>query len=121
MKEIPKVDRVLAWPEIRALLARQPRPEVLSAVRTVLVRLRERVKSDGSAACCDPGRIAGQVAELLAARSRHSLRPVINGSGVVVHTNLGRCPLGEAAWDALAVAAAEPNTPVVPVMCQPRS
>jgi L-seryl-tRNA(Ser) seleniumtransferase len=100
MKEIPKVDRVLGWPEIAALLAKFPRPEVLVAVRTVLAQLREQVRNDG-AASCEPGPISARVSSELASRSRPSLQGVVNGTGVVVHTNLGRSPLADEAEDAI--------------------
>jgi L-seryl-tRNA(Ser) seleniumtransferase len=101
MMAIPKVDRILGWPEIRALLARQPRPEVLAAVRTVLEELRESVRANKGAAACEPAQIIARVTAELASRSRPSLRTVINGSGVVVHTNLGRSPLADEAEEAI--------------------
>ena len=101
MMAIPKVDLILGWPEIRTLLARQSRPEVLAAVRSVLEELRERVRESNSAAACEPAQIIARVTAELASRSRPSLRTVINGSGVVVHTNLGRSPLADEAEEAI--------------------
>jgi L-seryl-tRNA(Ser) seleniumtransferase len=101
MQEIPKVDRILAWPEIAALLAKYPRPEVLIAVRTVLEQLRGQVRDNGDAALLEPGRISEQIFSRLASRSRPSLQAVVNGTGVVVHTNLGRSPLADEAEDAI--------------------
>jgi len=95
------VDRVLDWPEISALLARHPRPEVLVAVRAVLDQVRDQVRSAGDAALLDPGRICDRISRELASRYRPSLQAVINGSGVVVHTNLGRSPLADEAEDAI--------------------
>lgn len=101
MKEIPKVDRILGWPEISALLVKHPRTEVLVAVRTVLELLREHVRNNGDAASLEPSRISDQIFSRLASRSRPSLQAVVNGTGVVVHTNLGRSPLADAAEDAI--------------------
>jgi L-seryl-tRNA(Ser) seleniumtransferase len=101
MKEIPKVDRILGWPEISALLAKHPRPEVIVAVRTVLEQLREQVRNNGDTALLEPSRITAQVSSVLAARSRPSLQAVVNGTGVVVHTNLGRSPLADEAEEAI--------------------
>jgi L-seryl-tRNA(Ser) seleniumtransferase len=101
MQEIPKVDRILGWPEICALLAKYPRPEVLVAVRTILEQLREQVRCNGEDVLLEPERICAQVAAALASRSKPSLRTVINGSGVVVHTNLGRSPLADEAEGAI--------------------
>jgi len=101
MKEIPKVDRILGWPGISALLAKHPRPGVLAAVRTVLDQLREHVSQTGDAAALEPGRISARVSCELASRTRPSLQAVVNGTGVVVHTNLGRSPLADEAEDAI--------------------
>jgi len=101
MKEIPKVDRVLGWPEIVVLLEKHPRPEVLVSVRTVLEQLREQVRNKGDAAALEPGRISARVSFELESRSKPSLQSVVNGTGVVVHTNLGRSPLADEAEDAI--------------------
>jgi len=101
MKEIPKVDRILDWPEIAGLLEKNPRPEVLAAVRTVLDQLREQARSSDDAAALAPGRIGARISFELAARSRPSLQAVVNGTGVVVHTNLGRSPLADEAEEAI--------------------
>lgn len=101
MKGIPKVDRILAWPAVSALLARHPRPEVLTAIRTILAQLRVDVAKYGEAALPEPGRITALITSELLSRSRPSLRTVINGTGVVVHTNLGRSPLADEAEEAI--------------------
>ncbi len=101
LKQIPKVDRVLEWPDVFPLLERHPRPEVLLAVREVLDRLRESVKSGAQTALPDSSEIIGLISSQLHGRSAPSLRRVINGSGVVVHTNLGRSPLANSAESAI--------------------
>jgi L-seryl-tRNA(Ser) seleniumtransferase len=101
MKEIPKVDRMLCWPEIACLLEKHPRPEVLVAVRSVLDQLREQVRHNGDAALLEPGRVSARVSLELASRSKPSLQAVVNGTGVVVHTNLGRSPLADGAEEAI--------------------
>lgn len=101
MKEIPKVDRVLGWPEVSGLLAKHPRPEVLVAIRTVLDQLRGQAGHGGDAALFEPARISARVSHELASRSRPSLQAVVNGTGVVVHTNLGRSPLADGAEEAI--------------------
>jgi L-seryl-tRNA(Ser) seleniumtransferase len=106
MKDIPKVDRILDWPEVSALLAKHPRPEVLLAVRAVLEQVREQFRNSGDASLLDPGRISARVCLELASRSKPSLQAVINGSGVVVHTNLGRSPLADEAEDAIRMVSA---------------
>lgn len=96
LRQIPKVDKVLEWPGIKDLLARQPRPVVVRAVREVLASLRAEVLQGGvSEADLAELAVAGRVTAELAAADLLSLRRVVNGSGVVIHTNLGRSPLPE--------------------------
>ncbi|MBC7962149.1 MAG: L-seryl-tRNA(Sec) selenium transferase [Steroidobacteraceae bacterium] len=101
LTQIPKVDRVLEWPDVLQLLERHPRPEVLVAVRLILERLRESVRRGTQTVLPDNGDIIAMIASELSRRSAPSLRRVINGSGVVVHTNLGRSPLADAAEQAI--------------------
>lgn len=101
LKRIPKVDRVLKWPEITALLKTNSRPEVLAAVRCTLDDIRERVRTGQIALLPGLDEIASLIGAELSRRSSSSLRPVINGSGVVIHTNLGRSPLADEAEDAI--------------------
>lgn len=102
LKLIPKVDRVLEWEGVRRLLAEHPRELVLKAVRQVLDLLRAgaRAGSLDDAAFAEEA-VCAAVARELRLLTRPSLRRVINGSGIVIHTNLGRSILPEAARDAL--------------------
>lgn len=99
-KHIPKVDRILKWAEIARLLDRHPKPEVLLVIRQTLDNFRKQLAHD-STATPDRTAISEAVLAGLARRTAASLRKVINGSGVVVHTNLGRSPLAEAAVKAM--------------------
>jgi len=101
LQEIPKVDRIIGWPQMTGLLEKYPRPVLLAAVRTVLEQLREDVRNGVATAALDPTRISNLVSTELAARSKPSLQAVINGTGVVVHTNLGRSPLAVEALQAI--------------------
>src|SRR5579864_4797977 len=67
-------------------------PLAVDAARTVLARAREKIKSG-----TEPGDLAGRLREELAAARAPSLRRVLNATGVIVHTNLGRAPLAEEA------------------------
>lgn len=97
---IPKMDKVLSWPAVSALAASTSRSELREAVRTVLEQLRQQIGTGNH-----PDLTAGHIAEQIARQLRHaqmpSLRRVINGSGIVIHTNLGRSPLPQAAEAAL--------------------
>ncbi|NVN90594.1 MAG: L-seryl-tRNA(Sec) selenium transferase [Desulfuromonadales bacterium] len=101
LKQIPKVDRVLGWPEIAPLLEQFPRSELLRAIRTCLDRFREQLITGDSQSAPEPHLIVAVVRDELSRRKRMNLQPVINGTGVVIHTNLGRSPLASLAEEAI--------------------
>ncbi len=84
LRDLPSVDRLLA----DETLAAAPRLLALEAARAALVEARERI-----AAGEDPGDPAAAARTELARLSMPSLRRVLNATGVIVHTNLGRAPL----------------------------
>lgn len=97
---IPKMDKVLDWPEVAALAASTSRTELRAAVRTVLEQVRRQIGA-GKHPDLTPQHIAEQIARQLQQAHQPSLRRLINGSGIVIHTNLGRSPLPKAAEAAL--------------------
>jgi L-seryl-tRNA(Ser) seleniumtransferase len=92
-RALPSVDAVLRQPAMDALLARAPRGLVVDAVRDALAERRAR------------GADARGLADQVAATLRPSLRRVVNATGVILHTNLGRAPLAPEAVAAAAQAA----------------
>jgi L-seryl-tRNA(Ser) seleniumtransferase len=88
LSELPSVDELLRSPELQAA----PHALAVDAARAVLERAREDIRSGA-----DPGDLASRVADELAAAGAHRLRRTLNATGVIVHTNLGRAPLPEAA------------------------
>jgi L-seryl-tRNA(Ser) seleniumtransferase len=91
MRSIPKVDTVLAEPFSQRLLTIHPRPLVLAAVRRVLEELRAAgISGKLQAADLEPEIVTVRIERCLAASETFSLRRVVNGTGVVLHTNLGR-------------------------------
>jgi L-seryl-tRNA(Ser) seleniumtransferase len=100
---IPSIDGLLASEAFSPLLREHPRARVVRHLRLLQEDLRGRV-ADGA----DAGDVASEerwaraVEERLAAEDLPSLRPVINGTGVVLHTNLGRAPLASEALEAMA-------------------
>jgi L-seryl-tRNA(Ser) seleniumtransferase len=69
-------------------------PLAVSAARAVIDRAREEIRAGA-----DPGDLAARLHEELEALRRPSLRRVLNATGVIVHTNLGRAPLADAALE----------------------
>jgi L-seryl-tRNA(Ser) seleniumtransferase len=103
LASLPKVDQVLARPELEALAPEVPRPLVKEAVRQVVDGLRERLLAGRPV---EPGELDPDAAARMAADrarrlARPSLRGVVNATGVVVHTNLGRSLLAERALERL--------------------
>ena len=99
-RELPSVDELARTPAVDELAASHGSPAVTDAARTVLARLREEVASgslDGPALKLALSGIVGAIEQQLRRVLGHSLRPVINATGVILHTNLGRAPLAEAA------------------------
>jgi len=86
--EIPAVYEILD--RLSPALARFPRAVVVAEIRRVLDGARQDIRRGGEV----PESVEERVADALAALERESLRRVINASGVVLHTNLGRAPLG---------------------------
>ena len=93
---VPRTDAVLAAPEIVAALGRHDRAVVKAAV----VAAQQQVR----AGTLDPGEVVGATLAALPRRAS-SLTPVLNATGVVVHTNLGRAPLSPSAVEAMIDAA----------------
>src|SRR5919201_6840215 len=95
-RQVPRTDAVLADPAIEAATRRLGRRQVKQAVAAAQQRVRE-----GALAPSDV------VADVLAAlpNTATTLRPVLNATGVLLHTNLGRAPLSAAARAALDTAA----------------
>jgi len=104
LRRLPGVDQLLEEESVRMLLESMPRPLVLKAVRGVLDELRDGIRQ---------GRIKADSAELsflaicrgVENRARLLEQPnfkrVVNATGVIIHTNLGRSPLAEEALDAV--------------------
>jgi len=99
-RKLPSVSALLERDAIRALLEQAPRSVVVDAVRATIDGARA-----GSSVPRDDTEWAAAVTSALDRAQRPSLRRVINASGVVLHTNLGRAPLAAAAIDAMQRAA----------------
>jgi len=106
LRRIPSVDRILQEPALREAQEslELPRPVVVEAVRDVLACWRRRV-AEGESLSVDVAALAEEVQGLARARLAPRVISVINATGVVLHTNLGRAPLACEALEAMGRAA----------------
>jgi L-seryl-tRNA(Ser) seleniumtransferase len=101
LRSLPAVDAVLRDPSGEALAGRHGRAASTAAIREALDRLRREIVAGGEPEVSERA-VAGAAAHLLSGRG---LRRVVNATGVVLHTNLGRSILSERATAAVAEAA----------------
>ncbi len=103
LRHLPSVDRLLGEEAVQALVAAYGHRQTVEALRRVLDRVRDEVRAGADVP--DAAEIATRTGALLQERLTPTLRPVINATGVIVHTNLGRAPLSQAARAAMDAAA----------------
>jgi L-seryl-tRNA(Ser) seleniumtransferase len=103
LRKLPRTDVLLAAAERAGLVGRLGRGPVVEAIREDLEAIRKQVLQGSP--CPTPEAIERALLGRLADSARGSLRPVVNATGVVVHTNLGRAPLSSEAIDAMRRAA----------------
>ena len=103
---LPSVDRLLAGPEILVLSERHGRQWVTDIVRAHLDAARDGIREGKPVP--EAATLIAQIGAHCAAASRMNLRRVINLTGTVIHTNLGRATLSEAAIEAMVLAARSP-------------
>lgn len=99
LRGLPSIERLLQDPQAAALLLEFGRPLTLTAMRSVLDSARHDVKTD--APLPDIDEILIRVMNWLHAATQTTLLPLINATGVILHTNLGRAPLSAAAIEAV--------------------
>ena len=97
LRRLPSIDELLASPYAQQLLERHPRKLVVDAARRAVADAREAILRRGKHDRAEVGE--RELVAALGTLSQPRLRPVINASGVVLHTNLGRAPLAQHAID----------------------
>jgi len=95
LRKLPSVDELLSLPDVTALCKEADRGRVVEAARHVLDRVRRGIATQDSTgeAPVETDGLAKLVVEEVRRHLEPSLREVINASGVILHTNLGRAPL----------------------------
>jgi L-seryl-tRNA(Ser) seleniumtransferase len=109
LRALPSVDALLNSARADALIAQYGRAAALDALRAALADCRARLLA-GDLPRHDPAALLAQAEAALAGQFAPTLRPVINATGVIIHTNLGRAPLSAAAQAAVMAAAQQYNT-----------
>src|SRR5262245_1010162 len=101
LRSLPAVHDLLGSPAFSRVLEAYPRDTVGEAVRGKLDQIREDLKSGKEAnGQIDAQHLARQIQEQLSAETKPHLRQVINATGVLLHTNIGRAPMARSAAEA---------------------
>jgi L-seryl-tRNA(Ser) seleniumtransferase len=106
-QKLPSTDELLRHPDMQALIEREGHSAVTESIRVVLARLRQEISSghitggqlDEKSLDLALGGLSAAVERQLRESLRYSLMPLVNATGVILHTNLGRAPLAEVALD----------------------
>jgi L-seryl-tRNA(Ser) seleniumtransferase len=102
LRKIPGVDALLQTQAIQDALSRHPRRLVLDAVREVLEDTRKQILQSGTTSFeIDQQQLVQLITGRIELLSEFTLRPVVNATGIVIHTNLGRSLLAEEAIERL--------------------
>jgi L-seryl-tRNA(Ser) seleniumtransferase len=109
LRELPSVDRLLTHPRSESWLVSLGREYVTRHCRAVLEQLRARIgRGEGIAGQLDDASILTEVARRIEVDRERRLMPVVNATGTILHTNLGRALLPQAAIDAVRSVAGSP-------------
>jgi len=109
LRQLPQVDELLRHPSLHPLVEELSHPWAAKVVRRVIEAHRERLLASAPEdlpAGLDQEALVQETAQALAAARRPSLTRVINATGVIIHTNLGRSPLAPAALEQILAVAA---------------
>jgi L-seryl-tRNA(Ser) seleniumtransferase len=106
-QKLPSTDELLRQPDMQALIEREGHSAVAESIRVVLARLRQEIASgqqgdghlDEQSLDLALGGLSAAVERQLRQSLGYSLLPLVNATGVILHTNLGRAPLAAAALD----------------------
>ncbi len=109
LRRLPSVDSLLARSEVQQLIEVYSRDPVVSAIRAQLNEARRAILT-AAPVDIDDGALIQGVEDVLSRQQQSTLRPVINATGVIIHTNLGRALLSKSAQKAMLAAAGAYNT-----------
>ncbi|RPJ22281.1 MAG: L-seryl-tRNA(Sec) selenium transferase, partial [Chloroflexi bacterium] len=110
LRDLPSVEQLLHTPRATQLIENYGRPLTVEALRLAMDEIRARFKLKPEAGLPSTDVILAQAESHLTAWTAPTLLPVINATGVILHTNLGRAPLSKATLAAMMEAAADYST-----------
>jgi len=102
LRALPAVGELLETDIVAPWIASNSRSSVVEALRSAVDRVRAAVVQGDDDSCCDEASILRVAKEILSRSSAMHLKPVINATGIVLHTGLGRAPLSQDAVRAIA-------------------
>jgi len=108
LRELPSIDRLLKHPRCEALLARYNREYIAEQCRAVLERLRAEIRRSSQAVDLNEDAIIERIESAIFIDSQPGHIRVVNATGTILHTNLGRALLPRAAIDAMLEVADHP-------------
>jgi len=102
-RNIPSVNQLLESPQLKKLVENVNHQVVVDGVRTFIDDLKDTITTaSDEIEIPTPSEMADKIADWLKVEQREYLRPVINGTGIILHTGLGRAPLAKSAIAATA-------------------
>ncbi len=110
LRDLPSVEKLLGTPALRPILARYNRTYITDLIRQVLEALRQDILSGIHTTPLAEPDLVERITTRLRREDQSPLRSVINATGTVLHTNLGRALLAQEALDAMVRAASTPVT-----------
>ena len=110
LRKLPKIDELLRSPQLEALRTQYPEQTVTDGIRQVISDLRQDILNGGIDTLPSQEALFAKISAQVRSDVRPSMRTVINGTGIVLHTNLGRACLSEKAAQAASDAARRYST-----------
>ncbi len=107
-RHLPSVSQLMDSPPLKSLVESASHNVVVDGVRSFLDKMREQVSQASAAANINiptAAELAAKIADWIRSDDAPKLRPVINGTGILLHTGLGRSPLAEEAIQSIAAIA----------------
>ncbi len=101
-RKLPSVNQLLESPQLKQMVKTVNHSVVVDGVRSFLDDLRDQVSTEsGEVSIPTPSEIADKIANWIKTEEKPYLRPVINGTGIILHTGLGRAPLAKSAIESV--------------------